>query len=279
MTGVGGAEEAVLVAHELGDEPGAVLPGLVAEPGTGHGHHHQQQQGHLRHAHEHPEALQQPVDAGGGGEEHEGHLALGEHGQPEEGPGQRHVRHRVLQPGHAGAVAPCPGPLDELVDAQEDEQVEPRIDDAAAEVEVGQHRAQVGQRPKPPEHGAVQSAPDAEEHQQRHHPAEGVGQPGGELVHAEQLHGGHLHPEEERWLFPEGAEVHMHPRVVVQQEHLAGDLREVDLVPIEQVHGAQPRHEEQQRGGHQGEWDGEARVHGFTCVRRSGSAGRSRSRR
>ena len=60
--------------------------------------------------------------------------------------------------------------------------------------------------------------------------------------------------------------------MVSGSDHLARDLGEVDLVPIEQVHGTEAGHEEHQRGEDKEQFGTMALDH-VTSFRRIGSGG------
>ena len=140
-----------------------------------------------------------------------------------------------------------PDPTDQRIDPQEDEQVEPRIDDAAAEVEVRKDGPDVGQYPKCPEQRAAKSGTDPEDHDQRDDAADRVREPCREFPDAERLHGDRLHPDEERRLLVERQVVDQGLRPVAGDEHFPRDLREVDLVPIEKMYRTKAGDEEQRR--------------------------------
>ncbi len=76
-------------------------------------------------------------------------------------------------------------------------------------------------------------------------PADGVGKTGRKLPDPKNLHRRTLHPEEHRRFFPEGFEIDIYPGIVVHLDHLPRTFGKIDFVPVEQMHPAQKRNEEQ----------------------------------
>src|SRR5690606_32238564 len=88
------------------------------------------------------------------------------------------------------------------------------------------------------------------------------------------LHADRLQPHEQRRLLVKRLVVDLWPRPVAGHDHLPGDLREVDLVPIEEMHRAQARKEEKGCAENDVELDAQARWHG--CEGRIGENAWSR---
>jgi hypothetical protein len=135
---------------------------------------------------------------------------------------------------------------DVRVETGEDEEVEPRVYDPTAEVQVGEDRTEIGQHPKQAEGPIAQTGAHAVQRQQGDGATDGIRQPRGEFTHPEDLHAQRLHPHEQGRLLVEGLEGDAGLERVAGHEHFPGDLREVDLVPIEEVHCTEAGHEEEQ---------------------------------
>src|SRR6185437_8046770 len=56
-----------------------------------------------------------------------------------------------------------------------------------------------------------------------------------------------LHPEEHRRFFPEWHVIDVDAGIIMQLQHFAGAFGEIDLIPVEEMHPAQERDEEQRR--------------------------------
>ncbi len=130
---------------------------------------------------------------------------------------------------------------------EKDEEVEPRVYDARPEIEPRQHGAGKGHGPEQAEAGVHHAAAYAEQQHQRQYARHCVGQARCEGTHPEELHAQRLHPDEERRFFPKGLKIYLHVGPLASEQHLAGSLGKVHLVPIEQLHPAQHRHEDQCR--------------------------------
>ena len=132
-----------------------------------------------------------------------------------------------------------------LEKSQEDEQVKSRIDNARFEIEMRQPGSSIQQHP-PGGHLLINDAPAGiEQANQRNYACNSIREPCGVFVDAEQMHRNRLHPDEQRGFLPEGLVVYLHAQVIVGNDHLAGTFGKVDLVPIEQVHLAEKRKEQQ----------------------------------
>ena len=118
--------------------------------------------------------------------------------------------------------------------AQEDEQVEERIDDSRVEVECRQQRSSIDNAPEDAHAVGVQACTDAVEHEHRDDSEECIREACGKLIDAEDLHAEHLEPDEDRGLLVERTEIDLHVHVVARHDHLACALSEVHLVPVEQ---------------------------------------------
>ena len=134
------------------------------------------------------------------------------------------------------------------INAKENKQVEPRIYDAAFEIQVCQECPGMDEHPPPCKTHVVQAPSDGEDHQERDDAADRIRKSRSELTDTEDLHGDDLHPKEQRGFLPERFVIDLHTHVILRLDHLACTLGEVDLIPVEKMHLSKGVDEQDRRG-------------------------------
>jgi len=130
------------------------------------------------------------------------------------------------------------------INPQKNKQVKPGVDDAGFEIEERQYGTGINQHPDQSHFLVEELFADAVKDNQRYNTTDGVREARGEFVDAKNLHGDHLHPDEQGRLFPERLIVDLNVKVIFCNDHLPCDLGEVHLVPVEKGHVSQERKEE-----------------------------------
>jgi hypothetical protein len=186
MAGILGGEHGHLPPEKGRDELRTVAPEVDAEPKAGHGEQHGEEKKHPRNGYVRPEAVQSPIGRCRQARDQKAYRPFGEYGQAQ--PKPCHCSGAVFFPGRGRTGCRAVAHADEGQKAQEDEEVEPGVDDAASEVELRQDGAHIGQGPKQAEQPAPQVPSDAEQRHQGDDAAQGVRQARGKFVHAEGRH-------------------------------------------------------------------------------------------
>lgn len=83
------------------------------------------------------------------------------------------------------------------------------------------------------------------QYQQCNHTNDSIGQTRGKLVDAEDVHRECLGPDKQRGLLRERTVVDLHVQIITRNDHLAGALGKVDLIPVKQPNGSQKGDEQQ----------------------------------
>jgi hypothetical protein len=251
---VASGEQTHLILQILGEKRGTIEHVVQTEPNArdacGHDRHHDELAPGQRMA----TSLQQPCHARGKSDKAPSNGTLRKDGQAGGHAGKGGRTQAMV-----GRIARSHGPL-HAHHTQEDAQVEERVDDARAEVEVREQTSGHGSAPQQPCANVVTTTTDLEDHQHREHADDGIGKAGRELVDAEDVHRQCLRPQEERRLLVERGIVDGHMHVVARDQHLARALGEVDLVPVKERYSPEERNEERERADGDGKTDG-AEVH------------------
>ncbi len=239
VPGIGCAEQPVVVLDEFGDEPRAMLQGFDAVPQERHHTGQQREQQKMPRVDEKLEPVEHPVYKQDHPHNQVGHRSFGKNAHAQQQSCADQVKILVFEEGDTAEIVLLPIKQNDAQQPQKNEQVEPRVDDARLEVQVWQHRTQIGSRPQQPEARIVKLVAHPVQKDQGKHTADGIRKAGRVFVDPPQVHGSGLHPEEKRRFFPERQKINVHTQVVFEDDHLAGNLREIDLVPVKQPDAAQ----------------------------------------
>ena len=123
---------------------------------------------------------------------------------------------------------------EELHQAEENEEIEGRVDDAGFEIHRREQGGEVKQGYQFAKQLILPVATFPKQHPDRENTHDGVGQPGGEFPYPKDRHTQGLQPEKQRRLFPERLEIDLNLQKIARREHFAGSLGKVDFVPVKQ---------------------------------------------
>src|SRR6266849_4439757 len=139
--------------------------------------------------------------------------------------------------------------LKERDDSRKDQEIEKRVDDSGAEVQVRQERSAKRKRPPQSKPAIDEPPPEEIDADQRDDPNEGIREARREFSDAKDPHRQRLNPHKERRLLGERLESDLHPPIIARDEHLARSFGEIDFVPVKKMQSSQPGDEAECRDG------------------------------
>ena len=240
-------EQVELVGNEFLHEPVSVADPFRNKPDRNHEAEGQQGTEEFTDSRKAAEAFDAIIYQGAQAHDQETGRTFGQHGQACKQTRQQEMNVPVVA-GIGFQAAEV-----KLVDGQQHEKVEDRVDDTAAEVEMRREAPGVYEHHDPSGHGGNMPRANAVEQEECGKACQHIREARGPFVHAENLHAQGLQPDEQRRFFPEGLEVNLDELVIAGDYHFAGRFCKVDFVPVKQVHRAEKRNKEQQAAEEQQE--------------------------